>query len=302
MPLLYTFLQIRAEVCIIDNYPMKISASIFLTDILPHRRKTYNKIVKSKIFNNHTAKEVFSQLKKSGIDGVELLLPQYVKVTDSDIYEVRDVLQENKTQVFSLHQTIRFFTKTKLAEIVNLFHVADILGAKVIVLHMNSAGKQVQDIEYVKLIHSLEKKYNITVGFENMEKHIGAWHRPHTWHEEKFTDLINEHNLHITFDTTHLGHSGGDILAFFKKNKTRIINIHLSDYRPHFLNGSLRPLRFKHLPVGKGVLPLNQLFALLKKEKYEGIITLEINTDLVGLCDSAQRMNAALKKHDASDI
>lgn len=282
---------------------MKISASIFLTDILPHRRKVYNKIVKSKIFDNHTSKEVFGSLKKAGIDGVELLLPQYVSVTDSDIHEVKDVLNENKTEVFSLHQTIRFFTKTKLAEIINLFHIADILGAKVIVLHMNSAGKQVKDIEYIKLIHSLQKKYGIKVGFENMEKHFGSLHRKHTWHEDAFSDLINENNLHITFDTTHLGGSGGDILAFFEKNKARIINIHLSDYRPHILNATLRPLRYRHLPVGKGALPLNAFFQLLQKEKYDGIVTFEINTDLEGLCESAKRMHAVLtKKNDTADI
>jgi sugar phosphate isomerase/epimerase len=255
---------------------MKTSVSIFLTDILPHRRRTFNKIVKSKIFDHHNAKNVFSKLKDSGIDGVELLLPQYVKVTDSDIYEVRDVLKENKTEVFSLHQTIRFFTKTKLAEIVNLFHVADILGAKVIVLHMNSAGKQV--------------------------KYIGSLHRPHTWHEEKFIDVISEHKLHITLDTTHLGHSGGDIITFFKKNKSRIINIHLSDYRPHFLNSSLRPLRYKHLPIGEGMLPLTEFFALLKKENYQGIVTLEINADLEGICESAKQMNAVLMKKNAKDV
>lgn len=274
---------------------MKKSVSLFFTDILPHKRKLYHKFVKTKIFDGLSTKEAFTKLKAAGMDGVELILPSFQKASDEDIAEVKKLLDECQMPVFSVHQVIRFVTQTRLAEIVELFHIADSLGAEVIVVHMSSAGKQVLDKDYIKLVHSLQKKYGIQVGFENREKFFGSLHRSYGWHEDKFAKLMDDNNFHITLDTTHLAHSGGDIVDFFEKNKKRIINIHLSDYRPHFLNGSLRPMRFKHLPLGKGVLPIDKFLKLLKKEKYNGLVTMEIHAGLEGLCESASVISSTLK-------
>lgn len=274
---------------------MKLSASLFLTDILPHHRGWYHKIVKSKIFEGHPLQKVFTSLKKSGVEGIELLLPSFTPVTDQHIDQIQQVLTQHNMPVFSIHQKLRFFTKTKIAEITHLFHIADQLGAKVIVLHMNTAGKQFFDANYTSLLHSLERKYHITVGFENMEKHAASFFFPHRWHHEIFSALIDEKDFNITFDTTHLAHSGGDIIAFFKKNKKRIVNIHLSDYRHHFLNSSLRPMRFKHMPLGKGVLPIQDFLQTLKQEDYKGLVTMEIHTDLAGMCENAELITDILK-------
>lgn len=275
---------------------MKISASLFFTDILPHKRNIYHKLVKSKIFDDLPPKTVFSSLKKAGLEGVELILPSFQEITDENIYEVKKVLDENAMPVLSVHQVIRFFKKTKIDEIVELFHVADLLSAKVIVLHMSATGKQVFDKAYIKLVHSLQRKYGITVGFENRENFFSIIHPEHQWHENQFAKLMGENNFNITLDTTHLGASGGDICNFFEKNKDRIINIHLSDYKPHLFNKNLRPFRFKHLPLGKGILPIEKFLKLLKKEKYEGLLTMEISADLAGICECSQIIYAALER------
>ena len=104
---------------------------------------------------------------------------------------------------------------------------------------------------------------------------------------------MKKNDFFITLDTAHLAHSGGDIIDFFNKNKDRIINIHLSDYRSHFLNGNLKPFRYKHLPLGKGELPIKQFIQILKKEKYNELVTFEIHTDLKGICESAEVFHSA---------
>src|SRR6185369_3072733 len=266
---------------------MKLSAVLFLTDILPHRRRLYNKIVKNKILSNNTSSEVFATLKKAGFDGIELMLPQFTKVSDADLLEVKELLQRHDMPVLSVHQQLRFFTKTRIGEISEIFRIANIFGAKVIVLHMNTVGKQIFNQDYIEAIHVLQKKHDIKVGFENMEKFFGSLHRRHSWHSDHFADLMNTNDFFITFDVQHLAHSGGDIIAFFSKNKTRIVNVHLSDYRKSIFNTNLRPLRFKHLPLGKGELPIEEFVKMLKKEKYEGLVTMEIHTDLPGICESA---------------
>src|SRR6266568_7519504 len=140
---------------------MKTSISLFLSDILPHKRKLFHKIVKNKIFKGETPERIFIHLKSIGLDGFELLLPQYATTTDKDILEVKKLVLKHKFPVLSVHQSLRFFTATKVNEITRLFEVADMLSAKVVVLHINSARKQIFDDEYIQALHTLEKKYKI---------------------------------------------------------------------------------------------------------------------------------------------
>jgi sugar phosphate isomerase/epimerase len=274
---------------------MKTSISLFLSDILPHRRKLFHKIVKNKIFKNKTPEEIFGHLKNIGLDGFELLLPQYATTTNKDILDVKKLVLKHKFPVLSVHQSLRFFTATKVKEITRLFEVADMLSAKVIVLHINSAQKQIFDEEYIRALHALEKKYKVKVTFENMEKFIGSLFYGHRWHAIKFSDLVKKTDFHITFDIVHLAHSGGDIVTFYKVNKERVINIHLSDYKFHFLNSSLRPMRYKHMSLGKGELPIADFIHILQKEKYKGLLTLELHSDMTGVEQSVAMIHQLIQ-------
>lgn len=275
---------------------MKTSTALFLTDILPHRRGFYNKIVKNKILEEGKSIEAYKAMKAAGIEGVELFLPSYITLSPTDFKELRVILDEQGFPVFSVHQQLRFLSLTRIDEIEELCKIATSLAAGVIVLHMSSSGKQVFDPKFVEAIHALEKKYNLKAGFENREKYFGSYSAPYGWDEHKFAALMEKNDFSITLDTTHLAQAGGDIVAFFKKNKHRIVNIHISDYKEHPLNSSLRPLRFKHLPLGKGELPIDEFLKTLHDEKYKGLITMEIHTDLHGICESAKIINAITKK------
>jgi len=145
---------------------MKTSASLFLTDILPGKRNLISRFVKNKIIGKDSLKRVFRSLRESGVEGIELFLPPYASVTYDDIEELKKILLGYGVQVLSVHQKLRLVTRTRIAEITKLFHIADMLGAQVIVLHMNSAGKQIFDKEYITTLHSLQKKYDVTIGFE----------------------------------------------------------------------------------------------------------------------------------------
>lgn len=272
---------------------MKTSVSLFLSDILPHRRKMFHQVVKNDIFEGFTPEEGLKYLKTNGIDGIEVCLSQYYNTTDGDIEELKQITKKADVPVLSVHQALRFFTSTKVPEITRLFAIADQLKVKLIVLHMNSAQKQIFDPVYIEALHKLEDQYNIKVTFENMEKHIGSLFYEHRWHDVKFSELVYKTDFHITLDVVHLAHSGGDILEFFKKHKDRIINIHLSDYRKHIFNNNIRPLRYKHMPLGEGQLPINEFLKLLHKEHYDGLVTMEIHGDIKDICAGAKVINDA---------
>src|SRR6266446_4230722 len=107
---------------------MKTSALLFLTEIMPEKRWLYGAVIKNKVFNGKTREHVFQTLKKSGIDGIEILLPQFSQVTDEELKKLKEVLATYHMPVLSLHQRIRLFTRTKIKEVTQLFHQAELLG------------------------------------------------------------------------------------------------------------------------------------------------------------------------------
>lgn len=272
---------------------MKTSVSLFLSDILPYKRKLYHKIVKNDIFGTQTPDENFPLLKKAGLDGIEVCLPQYIETTDEDVTEIKALTKKHKLPVLSVHQALRFFTATKVPEIERLVQIASDLEAPIVVLHMSTARKQIFNQVYLDRLHVLEKQYDVVITFENMEKYIGSLSSKYRWEGITFSELIKKTDFNITFDIVHLAHSGGDILEFYKNNKERIANIHISDYRYNAFNSSLRPLRYKHMPLGAGDLPITEFLQLLKQEHYQGLLTMEIHTDLAGICESASIIQAS---------
>jgi sugar phosphate isomerase/epimerase len=81
--------------------------------------------------------------------------------------------------------------------------------------------------------------------------------------------FIHDHNLFLTFDTTHMG-SGkanfiNDFYLFYESGRIR--NIHFSDY------GFDR----EHLIPGHGRLPLTRFLNHLKNTDYKGCVTLEVS-------------------------
>jgi sugar phosphate isomerase/epimerase len=82
-------------------------------------------------------------------------------------------------------------------------------------------------------------------------------------------NFIHEHNLYLTFDTTHMG-SGkanfiNDFYLFYESGRIR--NIHFSDYG----------FGQEHLIPGHGRLPLTRFLNHLKHTDYQGCVTLEVS-------------------------
>jgi sugar phosphate isomerase/epimerase len=86
---------------------------------------------------------------------------------------------------------------------------------------------------------------------------------------ERMIEFINEHNLFMTFDCTHMGsgHTSfiNDFFLFY--NSGRIRNIHFSDY------GQGR----EHLLPGHGILPLTRFLNHLRSTDYQSTVTLELD-------------------------
>ncbi len=110
----------------------------------------------------------------------------------------------------------------------------------------------------------------VDVTMENMPW-VGRFNiNPHILSQtSKMIEFIQERNLYLTFDCTHMG-SGkanfiNDFYLFYESG--RIKNIHFSDY------GHGR----EHLIPGHGVLPLTRFLNHLRNTDYDRTLTLELS-------------------------
>jgi sugar phosphate isomerase/epimerase len=260
---------------------MKISVWIFASDLLLASSSLSEKLGnKGNLFKNANAKDVFAKLKASGVDGIELLLPP--NFTDTNFKTIKQLFDANKIGVNSIHQPLRWMTKTDTEEIEKLFVFTKQFGAKVIVLHLQNAKGQIFNKKYLEALHKLQKDYGIKIGFENTQKFAQVLNKKRYWDSKTFSEVVKKAGFSITLDTTHLADAGGDIIEFYNQNKEQIINIQLSDYKAKWPRPRL------HLIPGRGDLPIEEFLKVLKNNKYDGLITMEIKTNLEGFCESAK--------------
>jgi len=260
---------------------MKISVWIYASDLLLSKRSLVEKVGnKYNLFKNGNPKEIFEKLKAAGVDGIELLIP--TNFSNADFQYIKKIFDENRVGVNSIHQPLRLLMRTNVREIEMLFTFAKKFNAKLIVLHLQSAKEQIFDKKYLERLHQLQKEYDIKLTFENTQKFRQVFNKKRYWETKEFVKVVRDAGFSITLDTTHLGDAGGNIINFYNENKDLIVNIQLSDYKAKWPSPGL------HLIPGEGELPMKEFLKVLKINKYDGFITMEIKTDLEGLCESAR--------------
>jgi sugar phosphate isomerase/epimerase len=241
---------------------------------------------KKSMYQQYSIEHVFSTLREAGVDGMELLIP--VRTTVENISEVIELTKKYHFPILTLHQSLNSLASISLDEIVRLGEIAKRVGAKAVTLHSGALGKKLVSTSFIATLHDLEEKYGIRYGIENMPKSPLSLGRLYTYNPNAFSYIVKKNDLSVTFDTTHVGQVGGDVLEFYQRNHERIVVIHLSDYQKHFLNLKLLLQNYTHLPLLQGELPINDLLKAIKETKYDQYITMEIKGSLEDLCRSAK--------------
>lgn len=279
------------------NTNVKLSAWVSTSDLLNKKGSgfgefIFKKFIKQSIFADDDPEEVLLALKKNGVNGIEFLASSNIK--EKDIENIKNMLKKLDLKAFSIHQSVSTLFDMKIAEVKSLFEIAKRLGSEVVVLHISSIGSKIFDKKYTGKLKEMEKRYGIKIGIENMPINLLWFYKTYTWREDDFCSAVYEAGLDITFDVTHLAQTGKDVVKFYKNNKDRIINIHLSDYKKHFLNNPLMLTKDTHLPLADGTLPINQFLKTLNESKYNGIVTMEINGKLSEILKSIRIIKSIL--------
>jgi len=152
-------------------------------------------------------------------------------------------------------------------------------------------------------VHDFQKEIGrdgqVIVTIENMPW-VGKFKiNPHILsNTQRMIDFINEHNLFMTFDCTHMGSGKANFINDFYLcyESGRIRNIHFSDY------GHGR----EHLLPGHGILPLTRFLNHLRSTDYQSTVTLELDPSELPkaeavILESLKEILAFLRKETGKD-
>jgi sugar phosphate isomerase/epimerase len=218
-------------------------------------------------------KEILDIIASTSCNNVELFLNQ--AFMDVDINELKNEIEKRKLKVLSIHTPLEFIafprSESEKSWINKSIEIANIFNSKIIVSHMvlgenfEDTGKSLDEIHKQNMIDYKVNK-DILITTENLPfledgSFLGRM--------DELYEFTCSNDINLTFDTTHCASCNSSILETYKKFKRFIKNIHLSD----FDNG------IEHKILGEGSLPLREFIHLLKRENYEGIITIELDFD-----------------------
>lgn len=267
---------------------MKLVLSVTIANIIPVKFGIVDNLVyRHTVLKNKDYEKggILPLVKKLGFDGLELIISH--KLEEKTVDSLKETLERNKTPVLSIHQP--FFGKQDLdLDFVNyLFNIAKKLSAEIIVIHISSFGSYIHNQNFINYIKSKERNFRVKIAVENLPPRIG---RPKMYYDKNlFPKMLRTTGFDMTFDTTHFA-LVGNIIDLFLTNKTKIINIHLSDHKNTFNKLEYIP-NFPfggHLPLGNGDLPIIELLKVLKEERYNGLLTLEIISNTRELVESVE--------------
>lgn len=241
---------------------------------------------------------VFGLAKEAGFDGIEVLVDGRWDTRQADY--LKHLMDRHALPVVSLHSPFHLirvpgWEQDPLWRLRRTVELAEALGARVVVAHpplgwlrislrvmgaSNTRGFWVGlplswfvGRSYARWLcdelEDFQRKTEVTVAVENMPR---RWIGPLGFDLYQMTRLETlERFRHLALDTTHLATHGLDIVQTYERLADRVAHVHLSNY-----NGR------EHRLVQDGHLPLADFLRRLNQDGYEGIVTLELQPDVLG--------------------
>ena len=220
-------------------------------------------------------KRAFELASDAGFDGVELII-------NRDFERVNPVKLINSLQeicrINSIHAPFMMLDGWG-GPIQSLIYSVDIAaqtGISLVNFHPPSwLGAEIGFWRWLYRIRDFQKEIGldgqVMVTIENMPW-VGSRFKVNANILSATRDMVNfiqEHNLYLTFDTTHMGSGKANFINDFYLcyQSGRMRNVHFSDY------GFDR----EHLLPGHGRLPLTRFLNHLRQTDYSGCVTLEVS-------------------------
>lgn len=247
---------------------------------------------------------VFGLAKGVGFDGIEVLVDGRWDTRQADY--LKHLMDRHGLPIVSLHSPFHLirisgWEQDPIRRLERTVELAEALGAQVVVAHPPlgwlrislrvTGASDSRDFwvgfplswfvgrSYARWLRDelegFQRGTGVKVAIENMpSKRIG----PLRFDLYQMTRLESlERFRHLALDTTHLATHGIDIIQTYERLAGRVAHVHLSNY-----NGR------EHRLLQDGHLPLTEFLRRLNQDGYQGIVTLELQPDVLGDGDEGQ--------------
>ena len=217
--------------------------------------------------------KVFEMAREAGFDGVELVINHEFQKVNSRrlIRELAETLP-----IVSMHAPFMPLDGwgSPMDSLMRSVEIGADCGIGLVNFHPPSwLGLELRYWRWLYGIHDFQKEIGqgqVALTLENMpwegKYRINGYILSET---QKMIEFLQEKNLYLTFDCTHMGSGQANFINDFYLcyNSGRIRNIHFSDY------GHGR----QHLIPGHGILPLTRFLNHLRNTAYNETLTLELS-------------------------
>lgn len=219
---------------------------------------------------NINIRSLFAFAQQSNVDGVEIVLGYK---TYPGIKSLARLSNQYNIPILSIHKPLSF--GKLLYPIDEVFQITKFFQAKLIIHPLKAySGTNQKQQDYLSQMEDLQGKYKVDVLLENLSiKSSLPIYKYSPKAEISNTDIINiyklskKHHFGVTFDTSHFNHTSIHTNQDFIKILPSIKNIHLSDF-----DGQKQ-----HLALGEGKFEAKAFLQLLKRHKYNKLITMELS-------------------------
>lgn len=218
-------------------------------------------------------KDLFELVQEAGFDGCDLVMGR--KFNDpSYLQKVRDCL--GILPVLSIHAPYAHIPAfgDEIQALRRSVEIAKEFGSQVVTFHPPSwYARQFSFLRWFRRVKDFQQELGcegVSLALENMP--LRRLILP-TYFLNNFQKLLKfgvERNLYFTYDVTHMGSCGHDIVDGLLRylGTGRLRNVHVSDY-------SLWRER-EHLGIGRGELPIVRLLNTMNRLRYDSCVTLEL--------------------------
>jgi sugar phosphate isomerase/epimerase len=230
-------------------------------------------------------RHIFALARDAGFDGLELVLGPGAIPEDSS--RIKELSREYGLPILTIHPPMIPMPGRREHHrlLPVLARVAHQLDSQFIVIHVPKA---------LSLSEGIGKEYVAAVGacvgqlrggsprlcLENQAVFRTEDRRYILSTPQKLGCFAQEHDVAVTLDTAHAASFPCDLLEAYEALASRLVNVHFSDFRRDL---SIPPWfnlhsHFKHHQMpGQGDLALVPFLERLKRDSYDGIITVEVS-------------------------
>jgi sugar phosphate isomerase/epimerase len=230
-------------------------------------------------------RHVFALAKDTGYEGLEVALSPEILARGSDY--VRRLSREYGLPVLTLHPPMipAPWWRDHHKLLPQMIPMARDLDCEFVVIHVPKAESLTEGVgrEYVRAVQDCVKELrgpSPRLCVENQAVFRLSDRRYVLSTPVRLHRFAEEYDVALTLDTAHAGSFPYDLLEAYETLGSRLVNVHLSDFRQNLSIPSWFNLHsyFKHHQVpGDADLPLLPLLRRLRRDSYRGLITIEVS-------------------------